>query len=148
MAAPAVVSDVESRWRPLSEQETVNATAFLADVWRIIKRRIVDVEERMADPDTGVDFTADVVQVQAQAVIRVLKNPDGKRSESIDDYSWTRDRSMSAGVLYVTEDEWNLLGVGGTNGGAFSIDLGANAAAPEQILPVEVTGLPEHMDWS
>lgn len=147
MPGPAAPQDVEARWRPLSTQEYENADTFLEDAWRLIKRRIPDVEARMADAATGTDFTADVVQVQAQAVLRVMKNPDGKRSESIDDYSWTRDRAVSAGLLYITDDEWTLLGFGGTSG-AFSIDTMPTDYGTRPIYPVSVTGIPTDYDWS
>jgi hypothetical protein len=90
----------------------------------------------------------DVRMVIANAVIRVLKNPDGKRQESIDDYSWTRDRVLSAGVLYLTDDEWRILGGIGGKGAAFQIDTTPEIATTETWTPISVTGLPEHLDWS
>lgn len=148
MPGPATTADVVARWRPLSDTEDTNAATFLEDVWRIIKKRIADVEDQMADATTGDDYRADVVQVQAQAVLRVLKNPDGKRSESIDDYTWTRDRAVSAGLLYVTDDEWALLGLGSGSGGAFTIDTMPADATTRPIYPVSVTGIPADLDWS
>ena len=38
-------------------------------------------------------------------VLRVLRNPNGVRQESIDDYTWIRDNAVSAGLLYVADDE-------------------------------------------
>lgn len=125
MANPAKVADIVSRWRPLSAQETTNATALLEDAWVMLARRLtqhgVDIDAEIAD---DANLSRDVVRVLSSAVIRVLKNPDGKRQESIDDYSWTRDNAVSAGVLYFTDAELNDLapGAGGT-GGAFSVNL-------------------------
>ena len=78
----------------------------------------------VAEIGEDANLSRDVVRVLSSAVIRVLKNPDGKRQESIDDYSWTRDNAVSAGVLYFTDAELNDLapGAGGT-GGAFSVNL-------------------------
>lgn len=143
MPNPATWDDVEARWRPLSEGEQVVATTLLEDVWRRIKRRITDVEDRMGD----ADYTSDVIEVQANAVMRVLKNPEGKRAEQIDDYSWTRDRALSAGLLYVTDDEWAILGAEFGTGGAFSIDT-IPADADSDVRPVSVTGIPAELDWS
>lgn len=116
----ASASDIEARWRPLSDAQKTVVAALAGDVYRRLLARIPDLEDRAAaDPD---GFGADVIQVQANAVIRVLKNPDGKRQESIDDYSWTRDRAISAGELMVLGSEWALLGVNAKRGKAFTIN--------------------------
>lgn len=148
MPNQATAADVENRWRPLTDAERVIANTLLGDVWRMIARRIPDVDERMADVDTGADYTADVVMVQANAVMRVLKNPDGNRSESIDDYSWTRDRTLSAGILYLTDDEWALLDGGTGVRGAFTIDTTPAEYADGVVQPVSVTGLSDELDWT
>lgn len=124
MPNPATVADVIARWRPLSDQETTNAETFLADAWVMLKRRMsiedVDIEALIAD---DVDLRADVVRVLASAVLRVMKNPDGKSRESIDDYSWQRDEALSAGLLYFTDDELDgLIPGSGEKGRAFMID--------------------------
>ncbi len=49
------------------------------------------------------------MRVLASAVLRVLKNPEGKRQESVDDYSYTRDNSQATGTLYFTADELDAL---------------------------------------
>lgn len=131
MANPATVADVISRWRPLSAQETTNAETFLADAWVMLKRRMavegVDIEAKIAEDEAlPVDqrtLKADVVRVLATAVLRVMKNPDGKSRESIDDYSWQRDEAISAGLLYFTDDDLDGLVPGsGQSGRAFMID--------------------------
>lgn len=124
MANPATVADIESRWRPLSTQETTNAQTFLDDAWVMLKRRMavtgVDIEAEIA---TDADLSADVVRVLCAAVLRVLKNPDGKRQESIDDYSWTRDEAVSAGLLYLDDGDLDgLIPGAGTKGRAFTVD--------------------------
>lgn len=102
MTNPAQVADVEARWRPLSDQETTNASAYLDDAWVMLKRRISGLD---AHATADEDFSADVVRVECQMVLRVLKNPDGKTQEAIDDYSYSRDKAVSGGLLYVTDDE-------------------------------------------
>ena len=125
MANPATTADLVSRWRTLTTQETTNGTTFLADAWGLLKRiylrRDEDLDALVAANEDG--FSAEVVRVLATAVLRVMKNPDGKRQESIDDYSWTRDESVSSGLLYFTADELDGL-IPGTaiTGRAFTID--------------------------
>lgn len=151
MDNPAAPTDIAIRWRPLTDLEEINAGALIGDAWRMIRRRITDavLDEKAADPETGPDYIADVRMVICNAVIRVLKNPDGKRQESIDDYSWTRDRVLSAGVLYVTDDEWRILGVTGAGrGAAFQIDTTQAIAETETWRPISETGIPEHLDWT
>jgi len=131
MPNPATPADVVARWRPLSAQETINAQTFLDDAWRMLKRRAAavdfDLETEMA---ADVDLTAEVVRVLVTAVLRVMKNPDGKRQESIDDYSWTRDQAVSAGLLYLSDDEVNDLFPGSVvEGRAYMIDPLADYAS-------------------
>lgn len=120
MANPASTADVVSRWRPLSAQEAINAQTFLDDGWGMLQRRIVGLEAKFP---TDAALKAEVVRVLATAVVRVMKNPDGKRQEAIDDYSWTRDQAISAGLLYFTDEELDDLNPGsGIRGRAFMID--------------------------
>lgn len=135
MTNPASTDDLVARWRPLSTQEQTNGQTFLDDAWRILKRRIPTLE---ADIATDVDLSAEVVRVECQAVLRVLRNPDGKRQESIDDYSWTRDQAVSAGLLYFTDEEIDALATDpSSRGGAFSFDLlGINGAEDATDYPL------------
>jgi hypothetical protein len=120
---PANTGDLESRWRSLSDQEELNGETFLDDAWRMLRRRITTIVADMAADTTG-DLQAEVVRVMATAVLRVMMNPEGKRQEAIDDYSWTRDQAVSAGLLYFTDDELNaLIADGGGPSGAFSFSL-------------------------
>lgn len=123
MANPASTDDLASRWRPLSDQEEVNGQVFLDDAWRMLRRRVSTIEADITADITG-DLEAEVIRVLATAVLRVMKNPDGKRQESIDDYSWTRDQAVSAGLLYFTDEDLNGLIVDDTGPtGAFSFSL-------------------------
>ena len=125
MANPATTADLVARWRPLSTLETTVGETLLGDAYIELKRIFVT---READLDALVtadadDFEAAVVRVLATAVLRVMKNPDGKRSEKIDDYEWLRDNAVSAGLLYFTDDELDgLLPGAGVKGRAYSLD--------------------------
>lgn len=111
MANPATIADVEARWRPLSAQETINATAFLDDAWWLLTARLPSLEQNMTD---GTVIEGNVVRVVAAMVIRVLRNPDGKVQEAIDDYSYRRAELVSAGALTITDDELSTLTPGGS----------------------------------
>lgn len=108
MANPATPADVQARWigHTLSAGEEATAQVYLDDGWRTLRREVADLETRMA---TDSDLTAEAVRVLAAAVLRVMKNPDGHKSEtrSIDDASrsWTLDVSRATGELYFTDDE-------------------------------------------
>lgn len=126
MANPATPADIEDRWRPLSTQETTNAQTRLDDAWRMLRREMtqhgVDIEADMA---TDADLEAEAVRALADAVIRVLQNPEGHRSgsKSIDDASrsWTLDESRARGELYFTDAEIAaLLGTDVSSTQAFS----------------------------
>lgn len=102
MSNPAQTTDIEARWRPLTDQETTNAEAFLDDAWSLLLAQRPTLE---ADLTAGTIAEANVIRVVCAMVLRVLKNPDGFSSETIDDYTYRRDDSLSGGLLYVTSDE-------------------------------------------
>lgn len=93
---------VEARWRPLTDSERAITPQLLDDAAGIIVARLPTVEARVL---AGTLDGKLVQRVQAAMVKRVLLNPDGKGKESIDDYSWTRDNAVSAGLLNITDDE-------------------------------------------
>lgn len=107
MTTYASTSDVAtSLVRALTTEETTYATALLARAETLILRRIPDLATRIASDDSLEDV---VVAVEADAVARVLRNPGGVWQEKVDDYSYTRDRAVSTGELYISDDEWDRL---------------------------------------
>lgn len=102
MTNPVVVADLEARWRPLSDQEQTNATAFLGDAWALLLSRRPDLEAYFA---AGTISDATITRVVCAMVLRVMKNPDGYDSESVDDYSYRRNAVIASGLLHVTPDE-------------------------------------------
>lgn len=118
----ATVNDVQTRFgRTLTTSETAQAEAWIGDIEAQIAQRIPTLEDQIT---AGNPTTAVVKAVVSNAVIRVLRNPEGLRQRqfSIDDYSEsaTVDVALSAGLLYLTDDEWNLLSPG-SSGDAFTI---------------------------
>lgn len=111
MPNPATTADLVYLW--LYEQAIpVDATvqAWLDRAWRHLLSRDRTIEARLADATIA---EADVIDVVTAMALRVLGNPEGKRHESIDDYSWTRDTAAARGLLYVTPEELASLAVSG-----------------------------------
>lgn len=97
----ANVDDVAARLgRTLSPAESSQAAVLLDDVEAVIVTRY---------PTLALLNQQALVAVECYAVMRVLRNPDGKRQQSIDDYSWTTDTALSAGALYISDAEWAML---------------------------------------
>lgn len=124
--AYATVADVASRWGkdPASFDAPTTALidARLADVERLIKRRLAaavptrDLDAEITDSTLDVD---DVVQVEADAVIRLARNPDGYQSETDGSYTYMLSSADSDNVLEILPTEWQTLGL--LNTGMFII---------------------------
>jgi hypothetical protein len=104
--ALVIVDDLEARWRSLTDVEHVVAQAMIDDAMTLLTVRRPTL---LADVTAGLVTQESVVFVVSAMVLRVLKNPESKRQESIDDYSWTRDTAVSSGALYVSDDELRLI---------------------------------------
>lgn len=115
----ANVTDVQVRLgRPItSSAEIAQVTAWLTDVEALIKVRIPDLDQRVV---TGQIDETIVALVEAQVVVRKVKNPDGKQNERIDDYSYGLNADSARGDLFLTAEEWALL-LPVSVGGAFTI---------------------------
>lgn len=123
MQNPALVSDIEDRWRPLTGQDAVTAASWLDDAWAMLQVDSPGIIERLASGATSIELA---VATLAEAVARKGKNADGKRQQSItvDDAtrSWTLDASVAAGELFFTDAELRRLGgLGRRRGKAFSL---------------------------
>lgn len=108
---PATLSDVEDRfYRPLTDRELINAWLWLGDAWWFLTTRLPALEDNITD-ELVAEATARNVVVSM--VMRMLKNPEGKISESIDDYSYRRAANAASGVMSVDAAEIALLTPGG-----------------------------------
>lgn len=103
---PAIISDLEARFRPLTDAELPNAEALLDDAWEELQARIPDL---MARRDAGTVSDGLVRRVVTAMVVRVLRNPDAIRQWGVDDATFTRDTLVSSGLLFVSADEVALL---------------------------------------
>lgn len=115
----ANLKDVSDRLgKPIVDSQAVaQVTAWLSDAENIILSRIPDLAQKVED---GI-VLADVVKaVEANAVIRKIRNPDGKQNERIDDYSYGLNAEAARGEVYLTDEEWAIL-TPSTSNEAFSI---------------------------
>lgn len=110
---PSAQEIAERLGRTLDEQEAKLVAVLAADALRLIKAKIPSFTERIA---SGVLDPDSVKMVIANAIVRVLKNPDGYRSESMGGMSYTIDTRAAAGFLTILGDEWSFLGVGQSAG--------------------------------
>lgn len=123
----ATVEDVQARFdRDLTDREKTNVGEWIQDLESDIRSRIPNVDELMANPDTGEAYSRTVTRVIAETIIPKLRNPKGLRqsTRSGDDISITEtvDVVNSSGRLFITEDDWGLL-IPATVADAFTIRL-------------------------
>lgn len=118
MTGYATVADVADRWRPLTDAQTVVAAALLGDAAALLRARVAGLDDRLDDGTLDPDL---VRQVTCAMVLRVLRNPDGKASEQVDDYAWRRADTAADGRLTVTDEELDLLRPAPDAAGAFTI---------------------------
>lgn len=76
----------------------------------VLERRLGDLTAWAAGDPTGLRERA-LRQVVKRVVRRVLRNPDGMTSETEGDYSYRLDPRVASGSVWVTDDDWTLLGV-------------------------------------
>lgn len=122
--AYASADDVAARLgRTLSTAETDQVEVLLEDVESLIRSRIptLDAAVDASSPDSSV-----VVRVEAWAVVRFMKNPDGKYTESVaGQYSFSRDQALATGQLYLSDEDWEaLIPATGSYSTVFEIQLG------------------------
>lgn len=108
--AYATTEDVTTLWAKEPEPEILTLiTRRLAQVERMILRRIPDLAGRIADGRIDLD---DVVDIEADAVLRLVRNPEGYFSETDGNYTYMlRADLSSSGKLEITDEEWETLGV-------------------------------------
>ena len=115
--AYATVSDVAVRWaRTPSVEEEALINVKLADVERLIRMRIPDLDALVTAGTIDVDA---VIQVESEAVLRVIRNPDGFVSETDGNYTYQYSQTTGIGKLLILPEEWELLGY--SRGGYFEM---------------------------
>lgn len=134
----ASTSDVQvSLGRPLTDEEVTQADGLLDRIEARIRARITDLDTRIVDEDNLVQL---LIEIEADAVSRKLRNPTGLLQEQDGDYAYTRDRNVASGELNLTDEEWARLGV---TKGAFTI-----APSLGREIGVEPAGYPPSYPWT
>lgn len=108
--AYASPNDVENRLgRDLDESETTVVATRLEDVELLIRSRIPDLDAKVA---SGEIPEALLVMIEAEAILRLIRNPDGYTQETDGNYSYTISRDVASGKLGLLDAEWWRLGIG------------------------------------
>lgn len=111
MSYATVIDVATTLGRPITDPDEQNQiTNWIGKVERIISARLGDLD------NLDRQILADVI---SEVVARRARNPDGKRNERIDDYSYTLDAAASAVELTLTADEWARLSQDGSTSGAY-----------------------------
>ena len=99
LATPA---DVEGIWQTLTPAQQSRASGLLDYASAMLRQALPSIDAWLADGSVSEVLVRSTV---ANAVRRVLANPDGKAQESIDDYSWTRAANAASGEILYTADD-------------------------------------------
>lgn len=103
MAALATNTDVAAGWRPLSTEEAAVADVLCSRASAMLRTSVLGIDTRVTADD---DYKEVVVSVVAEMVKRVLVNPECRRTDGVDDASWTLDQAVSTGALYISEQNF------------------------------------------
>lgn len=107
--AYASFEDVEVRFfRPLTTEERPLVEQRLQDAEGKIRRRVPDLDSRIMDDP---DFESVVIQVCCDAVIRLVRNPEGYIQETDGNYAYQLSNYSADGRLTILPEEWIDLGV-------------------------------------
>lgn len=108
--AAATPADIEtSLLRELTVAEAQYAPALLERAEGLLVTRIADLAERTS---TDAHFHDLVVATEAEAVARVLRNPEAIKQESEGNYSYAFNYRVASGLLDILPAEWERLGAG------------------------------------
>ncbi|OBJ26866.1 Gp19/Gp15/Gp42 family protein [Mycobacterium colombiense] len=105
--AYAKAADVQAIYgKSLTTEETALVERRLAQVERKILRRIPALADQIAAEEID---QADVVDIEA--VLRVIRNPEGLYSEQDGSYGYQLSREAADNSLRITAEEWERLGL-------------------------------------
>ncbi len=98
----ASVGDVQTLRGSMTAAQQGLARYLLRAASKMVRSRFPLVDEHIADELLDADVVAHTV---AQMVNRVLRNPDGLRSQSIGPFSYAYDTTLAAGELVLSDDD-------------------------------------------
>lgn len=107
--AYAQFEDVQARYHlPIEDSLRTLIEARLGDAEGKIRSRIPDLDAKVA---SGEIPEATVVRVAADAVIRLVRNPDGYVSETDGNYTYQLAYDSGGSDLVIPAEDWLDLGV-------------------------------------
>ena len=107
--AYASASDVALRWaRTPTTEEAALIEIRLDEVERKIKRKIPDLDAQITAATIDVE---DVIQVESDTVLRLVRNPDGYLSETDGNYTYMLQSNSTPGALEISTEDWATLGI-------------------------------------
>lgn len=107
--AYATSADVAVRWaRTPSDEDAALIEVRLDDVERMIRRRIPDLDAQITSEGINEE---DLKQVESDAVLRLVRNPEGYLSESDGNYTYMLRSDLASGRLEILPEEWAMLGL-------------------------------------
>jgi hypothetical protein len=123
----ATTSDLEARWRPLTEAESTVAGILLGDASAQIRAEFPTLDAAIAGDeaagiDPNVDLARSATRVVCAMVRRAMDAPDdggfgiSTVQETTGPFSRSFNYSNPMGDLYLTKAERKLLGVSGGSG--------------------------------
>lgn len=100
---------VQSRYHQEIEEELRQLVETrLSDAEIKIRSRIRDLDTKLLEDPILEDI---VIRVCSDAVIRLIKNPEGYIQETDGNYTYMLSQALSEGDLSIRADEWLDLGV-------------------------------------
>jgi hypothetical protein len=107
---PVIVSDLEDRWRPLSDAERERASVLLGDASRRVEARFPTLAARVAagslDPLTVVDVVTGMVR---RVLVAGGTENITQQSQAIGPFSLGQSFGNPMGNLYLTAEDVALL---------------------------------------
>lgn len=122
MVAFAVVDDLAARWRPLSDDEAVQATQLLEDASTVLRAEVPTVDTRLVlgTLDPWVPLLVVCGMVKRAMVAPAAGEGVESTQTNVGPFAQSFKYANPMGNLYLTKQDRRLLGVGGQR--AFTID--------------------------
>jgi hypothetical protein len=103
----------------------------------LVEERITEAEvvlgNRLGDlvAWANTDQRAEALRIVVRRmVLRVLRNPDGFTAETEGNYSYQKDSRVASGTIWVTDEDWALLGLPAKRRRVGSIRIGLPSWSP------------------